>query len=138
MEGAGAAGGLGAGLLAFCDAEMCQGISKILELLKLEEYMKKADVVITGEGRMDGQSLNGKAPVGIAILAKKYDIPVIAIVGSASANLSTIYETGIDYVLDIINEPMELSYAMEQVERLLVCAGEQAMRLIQLGEKIRR
>ena len=132
MEGAGAAGGLGAGLLAFCDAEMCQGISKILELLKLEEYMKKADVVITGEGRMDGQSLNGKAPVGIAILAKKYDIPVIAIVGSASANLSTIYETGIDYVLDIINEPME------QVERLLVCAGEQAMRLIQLGEKIRR
>ena len=138
MEGAGAAGGLVAGLLAFCDAEMCQGISKILELLKLEEYMKKADVVITGEGRMDGQSLNGKAPVGIAILAKKYDIPVIAIVGSASANLSTIYETGIDYVLDIINEPMELSYAMEQVERLLVCAGEQAMRLIQLGEKIRR
>ena len=99
-----------------------------MELIELENLIKDADLVITGEGRIDNQSVNGKAPVGIAKTAKKYDIPVIAIVGSSARNLDDIYANGIDLVMDIINEPMNLERAIHDVKELLEFAGEKAMR----------
>lgn len=126
--GSGAAGGLGYALLSICGAEFKEGIVKIMELIELENLIKDADLVITGEGRIDNQSVNGKAPVGIAKTAKKYDIPVIAIVGSSARNLDDIYANGIDLVMDIINEPMNLERAIHDVKELLEFAGEKAMR----------
>ena len=126
--GSGAAGGLGYALMSVCGAEFKEGIVKIMELIELENLIKDADLVITGEGRIDNQSVNGKAPVGIAKMAKKYNIPVIAIVGSSTRNLDDIYANGIDLVMDIINEPMKLERAIHDVKELLEFTGEKAMR----------
>lgn len=126
--GAGAAGGLGAGLMAFCHAKLDRGINKILEIIDLEGKLKDADLVITGEGRMDDQSLNGKAPIGVATVAKKYNIPVVAIVGSADYDLHEVYKHGIDLVVDTVIKPMPLSEAIDNVEKLITNAGETAYR----------
>lgn len=133
--GSGAAGGLGYALLSVCRAEFKEGIVKIMNLINLEETLKDADLVITGEGRIDNQSVCGKAPVGIAKLAKKYSIPVIAVVGSSARNLEEIYKNGIDLVLDIINEPMSLDKAIEDVGELLEFTGEKAMRAFLIGNR---
>lgn len=133
--GSGAAGGLGYGLLSICKAEFKEGIVKIMELIQLEDYIKDADLVITGEGRIDNQSVNGKAPVGIAKTAKKYGIPVIAIVGSSDRDLRDIYKSGIDLVLDIVNEPMNLDKAIRNVKPLLEFTGEKAIRAFCLGRQ---
>lgn len=135
QPGAGAAGGLGAGLLAFCQTKMYQGIEHILELLSVEEKLKDALLVITGEGKMDAQSINGKAPIGIAKLAKKHDIPVIAVVGSRDNELAPIYAAGIDLVLSVINRPMTLDEALASVKENIVSAGETAMRAFLLKSK---
>jgi len=127
-DGAGAAGGLGAAMIAFTNATMHRGISKILELTEINKHLKDADLVITGEGRMDEQSLFGKTPLGIAELAKKYNLPVIAIVGSTKGDLSKTYKNGIDLIIDIINEPMELEFAMKNVQNLAENAAETAIR----------
>ncbi len=132
--GAGAAGGLGAGLMAFCDAALDRGINKILEILDLEAHLKDADLVITGEGQMDNQSLNGKAPIGVALVAKKYNIPVVAIVGSADYDLQEVYKNGIDLVLDTVIKPMPLSEAITNVEKLITIAGETAYRAFCLSK----
>lgn len=133
--GSGAAGGLGFALLSVCKAQFKEGIVKVMELINLENTIKDADLVITGEGRIDNQSVYGKAPVGIAKLAKKYGIPVIAIVGSSDRNLEAIYENGIDLVLDIVNEPMPLEKAIKDVKELLEFTGEKAVRAFKLGRR---
>lgn len=132
--GSGAAGGLGYALLSVCRAQFTQGIYKVIELIKLEEKIKKADLVITGEGRIDNQSIFGKAPIGIAKIAKKYGIPVIAIVGSSDRDLKEVYNNGVDLVLDIINEPMPLEKAIRDVKPLLEIAGEKALRAFFIGK----
>ena len=133
--GSGAAGGLGYALLSVCQAEFKEGIVEIMNLIGLEETLKDADLVITGEGRIDNQSVCGKAPVGIAKMAKKYNIPVIAVVGSSARNLEEIYKNGIDLVLDIINEPMDLDKAIKDVKELLEFTGEKAIRAFLIGNK---
>ncbi|ANS75265.1 glycerate kinase [Paenibacillus yonginensis] len=135
VPGAGAAGGLGAGLMAFCQAEISSGIETVLKLIGLEENLKDADLVITGEGRMDFQSTQGKAPVGVAKLAKKFGLPVIAIVGSEGEAIQDVYDHGIDLVIDIINRPLSLQEAMDQVGELTAHAGEKAIRAFQLNKK---
>jgi len=126
--GSGAAGGLGFALLSICRGKFTKGIEKIMELIDFDSMVKDADLVITGEGRIDNQSVNGKAPIGIAHAAKKYNIPVIAVVGSSTRDLKDIYQHGIDLVLDIINEPMPLDRAIRDVHSLLEFTGEKAMR----------
>lgn len=133
VQGAGAAGGLGAGLMAFCHAKMCSGIETVLELIQLENIIRDADLVITGEGKMDNQSVQGKAPIGVAKLAKKFGIPVIAIVGSEGEAVGNVYHHGIDLVIDIINQPMSLNEAMSRVGELTANAGEKAMRAFGLS-----
>ncbi|MDO5726178.1 MAG: glycerate kinase [Tissierellia bacterium] len=127
-EGAGAAGGLGAAFMAFTDCKMTRGIDKILELSNFEKAVKDCDMVFTGEGKMDFQSVFGKAPIGVANYAKKYDIPVIAIVGSTGRDIEKVYDYGIDLVLDIINKPMNLDYAMENAKILVEKAAYTAMK----------
>lgn len=135
-EGAGAAGGLGFGLMAFCGAQIRRGIEEVLDLLQIDEQLQDADVVITGEGKMDGQSIQGKAPIGVAKRAKKYGVPVIAVVGSAAEDLTSIYENGIDLVIGLVNKPMSLEDAMAQTEVLAANAGETAFRAFLLHERI--
>ncbi|GAA0500833.1 glycerate kinase [Salinibacillus aidingensis] len=133
QPGAGAAGGLGAGLAAFCGARIHSGIEKILEIMQLDEYVRNADLVITGEGRMDYQSVNGKAPIGVAKVAKRYNLPVIAIVASEGERVTEVYQNGIDLVIDIINEPMTVEKAISKVDELTEGAGEKAIRAFRLS-----
>lgn len=134
IEGAGAAGGLGFGLVAFCGAKIESGIEKILGLIELKQELEEADLVITGEGQMDGQSVGGKAPVGVAKLAKQQGVPVAAIVGSADEDLSAIYEAGIDLVIETVNKPMTLEEAIDNAPQLIERAGETVFRAYQLNK----
>lgn len=127
--GAGAAGGLGAGLLAFCGARVERGIEYVLDAIGLDGSLAQGvDLVITGEGRMDAQSANGKAPVGVAGRAKRQGIPVVAVVGSRADDLGAVYERGIDLVLPICTGPITLEECMRDTARLLPMAGETAVR----------
>lgn len=128
IPGAGAAGGLGATLGGLCGAKIHQGIEKILQLIDIESKISQVDLVITGEGSMDIQSLYGKAPMGVATIAKKHNKAVIAIVGSVSDNISAIYQSEIDLIIDIINRPMSLEEAMDRTQILVENAGENAIR----------
>ncbi|NGP46652.1 glycerate kinase, partial [Bacillaceae bacterium SIJ1] len=134
VPGAGAAGGLGAGLKAFCGADIQSGIDKIIEIIDIEKYLLNTDLVITGEGRMDSQSVQGKAPIGVSKIAKKHHIPVIAIVGCEGERIHEVYHNGIDLVIDIINEPMDIDTAMGSVALLTENAGEKAIRSYLLRE----
>ncbi|PVX42886.1 glycerate 2-kinase [Pasteurella langaaensis DSM 22999] len=113
IPGAGAAGGLGAAFAGVLKAELKSGIGIITELLKLEEKMKDANLVITGEGRLDHQSINGKVPVGVAAVAKRHNIPVIGIAGSLGQDIDVVYEYGLDAVFSVLNKVCSLTEALE-------------------------
>lgn len=127
VPGAGAAGGLGAALLAL-GAELRSGVETVLDLVGFDERVRDVDLVITGEGNMDEQSAAGKAPVGVARRAKRYGKPVAAVVGGRADNLDAVYEQGIDLVLPICRKPMSLDQAIDPQEATvnLICAGEAA------------
>ena len=134
VPGAGAAGGLGAALLAL-GAELRSGVETVLDLVGFDERVRDVDLVITGEGNMDEQSAAGKAPVGVARRAKRYGKPVAAVVGGRAVNLGAVYEQGIDLVLPICRKPMSLDQALNPQEAAanLICAGEAAARSYDLG-----
>lgn len=135
LPGAGAAGGLGAALAAFCGARIERGIESVLDIIDLEGAMDGVDLVITGEGRMDAQSAYGKAPVGVAKRAKRHGIPVVAVVGGRADDLGSVYDEGIDLVLSIATGPLTLKECMERVDVLLPIAGENAIRALMLGRR---
>jgi glycerate kinase len=112
IPGAGSAGGLGYGLMAFCGAELMKGINIVLGIVKIDEKIQAADIVITGEGRIDGQTVHGKAPVGIAARAKKYHKPVFAIAGFIDKGAELVYEHGIDSIMSSMVGPMSISDSM--------------------------
>lgn len=134
VPGAGAAGGLGAALLAL-GAELCSGVETVLDLVGFDERVRDVDLVITGEGNMDEQSAAGKAPVGVARRAKRYGKPVVAVVGGRAVSLDTVYEQGIDLVLPICRKPMDLEQALDPQEATtnLICAGESAAQAYDLA-----
>lgn len=134
VPGAGAAGGLGAALLAL-GAELRSGVETVLDLIGFDERVRDADLVITGEGNMDEQSAAGKAPVGVARRAKRYGKPVVAVVGGRADNLDAVYGQGIDLVLPICRKPMDLEQALDPQEATtnLICAGEAAAQAYDLG-----
>jgi len=131
--GAGAAGGLGAALQTFCQAQHKNGIEEILKLIDFEENVKQADLIFTGEGRMDEQSLFGKAPVGIGRIAKKYNKPVIALVGGKNGKLDSIYNQGISCVLPIVTQPMTLEKAIENTKAGVIETTKTVLRCIDIG-----
>ncbi|WP_207701307.1 glycerate kinase [Candidatus Enterococcus ferrettii] len=133
VPGAGAAGEIGFALLSFLDTKIVSGITEILKLIDFEKEVHSASLVITGEGRLDEQTLNGKAPTGIIKLAKKYDIPVIALVGARPVDLSDFYIRGIDAVFSIVSGPVSLEESIRQVKQNTVTASESMMRAVMLA-----
>lgn len=134
VPGAGAAGGLGAALLAL-GAELRSGVETVLDLIGFDEHVRDVDLVITGEGNMDEQSAAGKAPVGVARRAKRYGKPVVAVVGGRADNLDAVYGRGIDLVLPVCRKPMGLELALDPQEAItnLICAGEATAQAYDLG-----
>ena len=132
--GTGAAGGLGFAFLTFTNAVLESGIKIVLEETKLESYVKGADVVVTGEGRLDFQTAMGKAPVGVAGLAKKFDIPVLAFAGSVTKDATECNKNGIDAFFPILRGISTLEEAMkpENAKQNLIDTAEQAFRLFNI------
>ena len=129
VAGAGAAGGLGAGALIFLQAQLQRGIEIVTQTTNLAGKMEGADLVITGEGRIDFQTAFGKTPFGVAQLAKQKNIPVVAIAGSLGDGYQTLYDKGFDEIYSIMNKSMSLQEAMDNAEELLESATENIMRL---------
>lgn len=113
IPGAGAAGGLGAAVVAVLRGELRKGIEIVLDYTKFDVHIKEADLILTGEGRIDEQTAYGKAPVGVARRAKQFHIPVIAIGGSALSNHTPVYKEGIDAVFGAVSRPMTVEQAYE-------------------------
>ena len=137
VPGAGAAGGLGAGLMAFLDASLKSGIDIVTEATQLSKRFAGADLVITGEGQINFQTVFGKTPVGVAKVAKTHNTPVIAIAGSIANDSDGVYNAGIDAMIDIVPEPMSLDTAIENATTLIETAAERAGRMVATGMKIK-
>lgn len=129
VPGAGAAGGLGAAVLALGGA-LTPGIDAVLDRAGFDEALRDCDVVVTGEGMMDGQTAGGKAPLGVARRARAAGVPVVAVVGGRADDLDAVYEQGVDLVLPIVRRPMDLSHVLDpsQTRANLRIAGEAAIR----------
>lgn len=125
VPGAGAAGGLGAGLIAFCQAKLRRGVDLVIEAVRLDERVRKTDLVITGEGKLDFQTGFGKVPYGVAQLAKRHNKPVIAIVGQMGEGAERCREWGIDACFSIINKPMSEQEATTKALALLHQTAEE-------------
>jgi len=132
VPGAGAAGGLGAGMMAFLDARLMKGIQMIAEVCSLEEKIIMADLVITGEGKMDAQTQFGKTPYGVAQLAKEHGKVVIGVAGTLEEDAGVLYEEGFDLLIPIQEKPVDLATAIAKAGPLLERAGERIARWISL------
>ncbi len=137
IPGAGAAGGLGAGLMAFLHATLRPGAQIVLEAVHLEERIRTADLVITAEGQIDSQTAYGKSVGAVAAMAKRYGLPVLALAGSLGDHYQVVYELGVDAVTVLPSSPMTLAYAMENAARLTSDATERACRLLQIGANLK-
>jgi glycerate kinase len=133
LHGAGAAGGLGAGLLAFLPARMKRGVDIVVDVVGLEALVSAADLVITGEGGIDSQTAFGKAPAGVAEVAVRYGKPVIALAGSVADDARQLHAHGFDAVFSLVRRPMTLAEAIEGSPTFLEDAAEQIMRLLLVG-----
>ena len=136
VAGAGAAGGLGFGLMVFCGAKLQSGIEMVLDVAHVDDILQTCDLVITGEGRIDGQSIMGKVPVGVAVRAKKYHVPVVAIVGGMGEGANEVYEHGIDAIMCTVNGAMRMEDAMQRTRELLEDAAFRVAKLIQIGQSL--
>lgn len=134
-KGSGAAGGMGAAILAFLNGKLQRGVDIVIEMTRLEEKIQDAQIVITGEGMIDYQTAYGKTPYGVAKIAKKYGIPVIAICGGIGEKSETLYEKGFDSIFSIVDSPMSLEYSMINSRLLLENAAERIMRAVLINIK---
>ncbi|HHF6142020.1 TPA: glycerate kinase [Haemophilus influenzae] len=130
QDGAGAAGGMGGGLLLLPSVQLKAGIQIVLDRLHLIDYVKDADVVITGEGRIDAQSIMGKTPIGVARTAKQFNKPVIAIVGCLREDYDVVFDHGIDAVFPIIHQLGDLSDILKQGEQNLISTAQNVARVL--------
>lgn len=127
--GTGAAGGMGGGVLLLPQAQLKSGVQIVIDYVKLAEHIRDADWVVTGEGRMDAQSVHGKTPVGVARVAKQFDKPVIALVGCLRADYPAVYDCGIDAVFPIIRQLDTLEATLQHGRANLQSAAENVARL---------
>ena len=133
MPGGGAAGGLGAGLVAFLNARLRPGIEIVMEAVRLDERMAGCDLVITGEGKLDQQTLHGKVPLGVARQAAEYRIPVIALAGCVGRDRTGLNAAGIGAFFSILDCPMSMEDAFSRAAELLAATAEQAVRAFVIG-----
>jgi glycerate kinase len=138
LPGAGAAGGLGAGLAAFLGAKMRPGVEIIAEAAGLEDKMRGSSLVITGEGKLDRQTAFGKTVAGVAAIAKRCGVPVMAIAGSLGEGAEEVLDHGLDAMADIIDRPMELEEALADAPALIRAATERSCRLLAMGMSVRK
>ncbi|HGS4570290.1 glycerate kinase [Vibrio cholerae] len=127
--GAGAAGGMGAALLAYAQARLRPGIEIVLETVQLAHQVSDADLVITGEGRIDSQTVHGKTPMGVAKVAKRFDVPVLALCGCTGDNYQAVYQCGIDAVFAAVPRAMSLEDALKESDFNLADLAENVARL---------
>ena len=138
IPGAGAAGGMGAGLLAFCRATLSPGTDMVFELTGFEEALAECDLAITGEGKLDAQTARGKLIAGVAKRAKARGIPLLALAGSVEANAEEeLRSLGLLAALSIVQQPLPLETAMKEGYRLLSESSERMAKLIALGTELR-
>jgi glycerate 2-kinase len=136
VKGAGAAGGLGAGLLAFTKAKMKSGVDIVIEATDLHKHLKGADLVLTGEGRVDFQTAFGKTPSGVAKAARKHRIPTVAIGGGITDDANGVFAHGIDGLESACARDMSLEEAIANSKAHLTNAAERVVRLVLIGKKM--
>ncbi len=136
VPGAGAAGGLGAGLVAFCGATLEPGVEIVIDAVRLPEKMRGADLCLTGEGAIDGQTAFGKTPAGVTAVAEREGVPVIAIGGGVALDAVSLHERGFDALACILNRPMTLEQAMrpEIAAPMIAFTAEQMVRCFLAGQ----
>ena len=135
VPGAGAAGGCAAGLHGLLGAELMSGFELLAELSNLESEIKEADLVITAEGCVDGQSIEGKLPVGVAKLTQKHNKPLIVLTGSMGEHLDPLYSLGINSIFSIQKGPCTLEESINNASALLTSTAERVFRLYQTARK---
>lgn len=133
VPGAGAAGGLGAGFLAYTNAQLESGIEVVLRILGFEKLIEDADLVVTGEGQIDYQSAFGKVPSGVGKICQKHDIPCIALAGSIGKGAEKLDECGIRSMMSIVPGPMQLEEAMRKAEELFADAAHRMFSMVKIG-----
>ncbi|GAA4714773.1 glycerate kinase [Brevibacillus fulvus] len=136
LPGAGAAGGIAGALLALLDGKLQSGIDLVIQATGLERLLPGSDLVITGEGQVDGQTAQGKTPLGVAKLAQRYKIPTIVLAGSVGQGIDSLYQHGVQAVVSIVNRPMTLEVAMADAAALVESAAEQVMRIYTGGRSV--
>ncbi|WP_422930739.1 glycerate kinase [Singulisphaera sp. PoT] len=136
VPGAGAAGGLGAGMMAFASGKLEPGVTLILNAVNLADRLEGADLCLTGEGGLDGSSVYGKTPVGVGRLARSLGCPAFALVGSLGAGAEGVLDHGIDAYFSICPAPCSLDEAIEHAEAFLEKTAEQAMRAFLAGRRV--
>lgn len=134
LEGGGAAGGMGAGLYAFCGAKLRPGIEIVTDALHLAEIVADADLVITGEGRIDSQTVHGKVPVGVARVAKRYNLPVIGIAGSLTPDVGVVHQHGLDAVFSVIYSVCTLDEALENAAENVRMTARNVAAVLKMGQ----
>ncbi|VUS84657.1 glycerate kinase [Klebsiella spallanzanii] len=134
LEGGGAAGGMGAGLYAFCGAKLRPGIEIVTDALHLADIVADADLVITGEGRIDSQTIHGKVPVGVARVAKRYNLPVIGIAGSLTADVGVVHQHGLDAVFSVIYSICTLDEALENAAENVRMTARNVAAVLKVGQ----
>ena len=134
LPGAGAAGGLGGGLVAFAGGRLQRGIDLVIDAVHLAARLADAGLCLTGEGALDAQSAFGKTPVGVGRLARSMGCPTLALAGSIGPGAEAVLEQGIDAYFSICTGPMSLDEALIQAGDLLARATEQAVRAFRAGQ----
>ena len=136
LEGGGAAGGMGAALNAFCGANLRPGIEIVTDALGLADLVADADLVITGEGRIDSQTIHGKVPVGVAKVAKRFNVPVIGIAGSLTADVGVVHQHGLDAVFSVLYSVCTLDEALANAAANVRMTARNVAAVLQMGGKL--
>lgn len=132
LSGGGAAGAMGAGMVAFFDSKLLMGIDTVLDTVGFNDIIKDADIIFTGEGKIDSQSLRGKVVIGVARKAKEQSVPVIAVVGGADGDMTKAYENGVSAVFSINRLPQDFSISRKYSKENLEFAFDNILRLLKI------
>lgn len=133
VKGAGAAGGLGAGLMAFLRAALRPGVDIVIEATRLADRIAGADLIITGEGRLDSQTRMGKTPMGVARVAQQHGVPVVGVAGQVADDADVLHDLGFAALIGIVDGPMTLTESVRSAQKLLIRTGARIIRLIEVG-----
>jgi len=136
VPGGGGAGGLASAAYGLCNAKLRYSIHVVAEVVALDDALQSTDLVLTGEGRMDARTASGKVVCGVALMAKKYDLPVVGIVGSIAEDVGIVYFNGVDYVESIAPGPFPLKSSIENAGPLIAEATSRVMRALVIGGAI--